>query len=72
MHKNYDYILTSSSNTRRYFKDAFGYDINRVIVMPLPRVDYLTDRKRKKEVIKKVIKNALIIQLSFFIFNNTP
>ena len=56
MHKNYDYILTSSSNTRRYFKDAFGYDINRVIVMPLPRVDYLTDKKRKKEVIKKVIK----------------
>lgn len=56
MHKNYDYILTSSSNTRRYFKDAFGYNINRVIVMPLPRVDYLTDKKRKKEVIKKVIK----------------
>lgn len=56
MHKNYDYILTSSNNTRKYFKDAFGYDINNVIVMPLPRVDYLTDKKHKESVFKKIIK----------------
>ena len=49
MHKNYDYIFTSSKDALPYFKEAFGYDEKNMVIMPLPIVDLLTDDDYKKK-----------------------
>lgn len=56
MHENYDYIFTSSEYTKKYFAEAFNYDISKLKVMPLPRVDLLTDKKHLKQIKDRVIK----------------
>jgi len=56
MHNNYDYIFTSSDDTKKYFAEAFNYSVDQLMTMPLPRVDYLTDEKYIKKVRSKVIK----------------
>lgn len=50
MHSNYDYILTSSEETKKYFGQAFNYSFDNIIVMPLPRVDKLTDKNYKDKI----------------------
>lgn len=62
MHNNYDYVLTSSENTKKYFSEAFGYNINKVKVMPLPRVDNLTSEKYKKNIKKRIEKEYPILK----------
>lgn len=62
MHNNYDYIFTSSNLTRKYFKEAFGYDISKIITMPLPRIDYLRDSSHKKSIIKKIKKTYPVLK----------
>ena len=54
MHKNYDYIFTSSNQSRPYFAEAFGYDPNHLTVKSLPRVDALRDRKRDENLRKQI------------------
>jgi CDP-ribitol ribitolphosphotransferase len=55
MHKNYSYVLTSSHFTKPFFAEAFNININKVKVIPLPRVEllrndeYINIRKRKLE-----------------------
>ncbi len=59
MHKNYDYIFSSSENDKKNFAEAFGYSdqLDKLVVMPLPRVDLLKDKdnimRTKEEVLKK-------------------
>lgn len=55
MHKNYDYILVSSQKCKKNFASAFGYQEDRMIVMSLPRVDYLLSKKAKENIIQKFI-----------------
>ncbi len=45
MHKNYDYIFTSSENCKKYFAEAFGYTEDKVLPYPLPRLDLISDKK---------------------------
>lgn len=49
MHKGYDVILTSSEKARKNFSEAFGYEEKYFEIIPLPRVDYLMDKKIQKE-----------------------
>jgi CDP-glycerol glycerophosphotransferase (TagB/SpsB family) len=46
MHEGYDIVLSSSEDCRPAFAEAFGTDVDRVTVAPLPRVDRLLDRHR--------------------------
>lgn len=57
MHKGYNYIFASSESSAPHFAEAFGYDIDSMVVMPLPIVDLLTDSNYKEEVNKR-IKNT--------------
>ena len=45
MHKNYDYILTSSEESLGYFKEAFNANDGTNVNYALPRVDLLLDNK---------------------------
>lgn len=52
MHRNYDIVITSAEICRAPFAEAFGVAPERVMVAPLPRVDYLRDdavRRRARE-----------------------
>ena len=50
MHKNYDYILTSSEASLPNFQEAFNAKKENMVVMNLPRVDYLKSKKIEKEL----------------------
>lgn len=52
MHKNYNYILTSSNASLKNFQEAFNAKPENMIVMNLPRVDFLKD-KRNEKVLKE-------------------
>ena len=56
MHKNYDYVLTSSELSRPFFRQAFNVQDKKMLVMSLPRVDYLQSDKYKKIVTEKFYK----------------
>ena len=53
MHKNYDYVLTSSEVSRSFFKEAFNVQDEKMLVMSLPRVDYLQSYKYKAIIANK-------------------
>ncbi|MCQ4635269.1 CDP-glycerol glycerophosphotransferase family protein [Anaerovorax odorimutans] len=48
MHKNYDYIFTSSPHCIKAFSEAFRYGEDEFTVMSLPRVDALLDEERDR------------------------
>lgn len=53
MHKNYDYILTSSEYSMKYFMQAFNVKKQQMRIMSLPRVDYLKSINEKQLIIKE-------------------
>lgn len=53
MHKNYTYVLTSSENSKKYFKEAFNVKDEQMKVIPLPRVDFLESDYWKEKTIDK-------------------
>lgn len=57
MHKNYDYILTSSKLSKTFFKEAFNAKEQNMIVMPLPRVDFLKSKEQEEQVKQKFFRN---------------
>lgn len=54
MHRNYTWVFTSGDACVPFFAEAFGYDESRVKVMPLPRVDKLTDEHLKEYTLKRI------------------
>jgi len=65
MHKNYDYVIAPSEVTRNIFSQAFNVDIEKIIKLGLPRLQYITDKKYDKteEIYEKYpeLKNKKII-----------
>lgn len=68
MHANYDYILTSSEASKPNFQEAFNAKEENMVVMNLPRVDYLKSKDVEKQIkndfykkYPKVDKNKKII-----------
>lgn len=54
MHENYDYVISSSSNTTSLFEEAFQVPKEQVITIGLPRIDYLIkDNNELKMSFKK-------------------
>ena len=62
MHKNYDYILTTSNYSKQKFKEAFNYSDDKLKVSILPRYNYLKNNKEKlkKEILQdyKLLNNG--------------
>lgn len=54
MHQGYDIVLTSSEHCRRAYAEAFGTDLSRVTVAPLPRVDRLRDPARREATRERI------------------
>ncbi len=50
MHKNYTYILTSSNVSKKFFKEAFNASEEQMLVMNLPRVDFLKSEKEQEKM----------------------
>lgn len=62
MHNNYDCIFTSSDKTKKYFAEAFNYDLSKIVILPLPRVDRLTDNEYKKEICEKICRKYSLLK----------
>lgn len=54
MHRNYTWILTSGKRCVPYFAEAFGYEESRIITIPLPRVDKMTDKYYVEDVLERI------------------
>lgn len=56
MHKNYNYILTSSKNCIKSISEVFNYDESKVYSVPLPRIDLIKDTKYLEEIKNKILE----------------
>lgn len=56
MHKNYTYILTSSKISKPFFQEAFNAKEEQMVVMNLPRVDFLQSNQAQKQMLNKFYK----------------
>lgn len=54
MHKNNDYILTSSSICKKHFKEAFNTNEEQIVVLGLPRIDFLRSKSEKDRIKKEI------------------
>ena len=65
MHKNYDYAIAPSEITREVFAEAFNIDIEKVVKLGLPRLEYISNSKydKSEEIYKEYpeLKNKKII-----------
>lgn len=52
MHANYDYIISGSSGMNKYFSEAFNTNIEKVLPIGTPTVDYL--KIANKDIQKKI------------------
>ncbi|MFQ7110021.1 MAG: CDP-glycerol glycerophosphotransferase family protein [Anaerovoracaceae bacterium] len=43
MHRNYDYIFSAGHGYRAHLAEGFNYPLEKIIVMPLPRIEALKD-----------------------------
>lgn len=55
MHKNYNWIISSSKKTSVFYSKAFDYTLENMLECGLPRIDYLLNNKEK---LKKQICEA--------------
>lgn len=54
MHKNYTYVLAPSKATKELYKEAFNVQEQQILIMGMPRIDYILkdDEKIKAEIFK--------------------
>ena len=55
MHKNYDYILCAGKGYVDHLCQGFGYPKESIVVLPLPRAEYLLDQKLQAEKKSKIL-----------------
>lgn len=61
MHKNYDYILTSSKDCINSIAEVFNYDKNKVYSVPLPRIDLIKSVKYIEETKNKILNKYEVL-----------
>lgn len=47
MHKNYDYVLSPSKATAKFYMEAFGVEQSKIKICLMPRADFITDGNAK-------------------------
>jgi len=53
MHRNYDYLISTSKETSKFYAEAFDMDITKMLNFGTPRIDYLLKIEQRKENILK-------------------
>lgn len=61
MHKNYDYALISSFSFIKDYLEGFGIEREKVLQIPLPKVDLLTSEEYLKESKKRLIEKYPVL-----------
>ncbi len=56
MHEGYDYIFSAGEGYREHLAQGFNYPLEKVVVMPLPRVEALKDKARAEATRKKIFE----------------
>lgn len=53
MHKNYTYVIAPSNATKRFYMEAFNVEEEKILVMGMPRIDYIlkNDENIKSEIL---------------------
>lgn len=54
MHQNYDYVFASSEAYKDHLAKGFNCDINKIITMPLPRLDLLNSEEYASNVKERI------------------
>ena len=54
MHANYDYVFAAGEAYREHLANGFHCDLEKVIVMPLPRVDLLKSKEYEEKIQKRI------------------
>ena len=54
MHHGYDYIFAAGEGYRDHLAQGFNYPLEKVVVMPLPRVEALKDKSRAEATRKRI------------------
>lgn len=50
MHKNYNYVIAPSEVTRKIFSEAFNIEIEKIVKLGLPRLEYISSEKYDKSI----------------------
>ena len=53
-HYQYDHVIISSYDIRKYYASAFGLDIDKIKALGIPRTDIFFDEKMKKIILDKL------------------
>ena len=56
MHEGYDYIFSAGEGYREHLAQGFNYPLEKIVVMPLPRVEALKDKARAEATRKKIFE----------------
>ena len=63
MHRNYTAVMCTSEVTKEHFSKGFGTDANKILILGMPRIDYLLGKDNKiNEKVKKIINNYPILK----------
>lgn len=54
MHNNYDYIFASADSYKEHLAKGFNCDIEKILTMPLPRLDLLNSEKYGRKVRERI------------------
>ncbi len=54
MHEHYDYLISTSEETSRFYAEAFNMPLDKMVPIGNPKIDYLLKIKnKKKDILKK-------------------
>ena len=54
MHGNYDYLISTSDETSKFYAEAFNMPIDKIVPIGNPKIDYILKvSSKKKEILKK-------------------
>lgn len=57
MHRNYDYIVACSEKSASVLAESFNAPVEKTVLLPLPRIDYILNTPKKNDEIKAVYPN---------------
>lgn len=49
MHRNYDFVLAPSKKTAEFYCKAFHASEDKIVILPLPRVDFILDKNGRED-----------------------
>ena len=70
MHRNYDYIVACSPRSAQVLAECFGSTIEKTVLLPLPRIDYILNSPEKREQIEEhypdIFKKPILVYAPTF------